>query len=100
MMVDFREVMDTCGLKMILYTGYKFTWNNRREGGKNVQELSDKGFINTSGLDLFPHAVCNHLLTSISDHQGILLNFAGIQLSKQGIFILKKSGLKKMIVLK
>lgn len=81
-MASFRDTLDACGLWMLPYKGYKFTWDNGWEGDGNVQELLDRFFMNDQSREFFPNVLCCHLPNSVSYHQGILLLLDGNPVSK------------------
>ena len=69
----FREAVEDCGLYEFAFTGFEFTWDNRRVGVDNVKERLDRGFGN---LVLIQHCggfLAHHLVTMVSDHQPILI---------------------------
>ncbi|KAG8382638.1 hypothetical protein BUALT_Bualt05G0098200 [Buddleja alternifolia] len=55
------------------FTGYKFTWNNKRDGLANIQQRLDRGLVNPTWTVSFPHSLICHLLPIASDHSPLLL---------------------------
>lgn len=43
---NFWQAVDDCGLFQFSFSGYEFTWNNRRAGDANIKERIDHGFGN------------------------------------------------------
>lgn len=43
---NFRRVVEECGLFQFSFSGFEFTWDNRRAGEDNVKERLDRGFGN------------------------------------------------------
>ncbi|KAK2645907.1 hypothetical protein Ddye_021102 [Dipteronia dyeriana] len=42
----FQQVVDDCGLSDLGYSGLRLTWNNKREGKSNIQEMLDRFLTN------------------------------------------------------
>jgi hypothetical protein len=72
-MVAFGDCLNDCNLNDLGYTGYDYTWNNRREGVDNVQVRLDRGTATASFLGLFPLTVVEHIATEESDHMALLI---------------------------
>lgn len=62
-MTSFREALNFCNLRRIPYVGFKYTWDNRREGAENTKLVLDRGFLNSLGHAKFPSARINIFLT-------------------------------------
>lgn len=60
-MTEFRGVIDSCGLKDLGFSGYKFTWSNRR-GENFIEEWLDRAFANEEWLDFFPSFSIRHII--------------------------------------
>lgn len=71
----FREAVGHAGLVDIKCDGYKFTWDNGRQGRDHVEAKLDRCMINASWKQLFSHATASVLDISSSDHLPILLTF-------------------------
>jgi hypothetical protein len=56
------------------YSGNPFTWNNKRMGQANIKERLDRSFANQAWIHFFPDTVTNHLPTTVSDHNPIILS--------------------------
>lgn len=69
----FRQALDDCQLCQILFVGYKYTWDNRREGVENTKLVLNRGFLNLDGLALFPKAIIKHVVSSVSNHQCLVV---------------------------
>lgn len=66
-------LMDSNGLIDLGFSGYRFTWSNRRSGNANIREWLDRGVANIEWRALFPCASISHLPAVASDHSPILL---------------------------
>lgn len=55
-------------------TGPKFTWNNKRTGGANIQERLDTVLINSLWRSKFHNAQVKHLSYFNFDHRAIMLD--------------------------
>jgi hypothetical protein len=69
----FAECLSVCGLMDIGFTGYEFTWNNKRMGEENIQCRLDRGTATASFLQMFPLTKVEHIVTEESDHMAILI---------------------------
>jgi hypothetical protein len=72
-MERFRDCLDDCGLADLGFSGYKYTWNNRREGADNIQARLDRGTCNMGFSELFPATTVEHIMTEESDHLALLI---------------------------
>ena len=70
----FKDCLDSCGMVDLGFHGPKFTWVNKREVGRFIQERLDRGFTNIDWRDLYPEAAVHHLACTYSDHCPVLLN--------------------------
>jgi hypothetical protein len=57
-MILFRNYLTDCHLIDLGYSGYLFTWDNRREGSANVQARLDRAVGDIAFLQLFPPELC------------------------------------------
>jgi len=69
----FCNTLDSCGLHDLGFTGYEFTWENRREGGDVVEERLDRFCASVEWSLLFPDSEVLHLDEHFSDHLPLLL---------------------------
>jgi len=69
----FRDTMEECGLYDLGFTGYEFTWENRRNADAVIEERLDRYCASTEWSALFPDAEVQHLDENLSDHLPILL---------------------------
>ncbi|XP_062013995.1 uncharacterized protein LOC133730414 [Rosa rugosa] len=69
----FRRAIEDCGLYEFAFTGFEFTWDNRREGEANVKERLDRGFGNLPLIQQWGGLSCHHLVALTSDHNPILI---------------------------
>ncbi|KAI5662442.1 hypothetical protein M9H77_21765 [Catharanthus roseus] len=54
------------------FSGYPYTWNNKRAGRANIQTLLDNGLINADWRNVFPKARITHFTSLASDHTPLL----------------------------
>lgn len=72
-MQGFQDALDYCGLKDLGFTGYPFTWCNRRPGNQNVWVRLDRGVAIVDWILHFSTARIHHLETFHLDHRPIIL---------------------------
>jgi hypothetical protein len=72
-MERFRGCLADYGLADLGFSGYKFTWNNRRDGQDNVQARLDRATCDASFSEMFPAMVVEHITTEESDHLALLI---------------------------
>ena len=70
---DFRHAIEWCDLLEFTFTGYKYTWDNRRVGDANIKERLDHGFGNLAFIQQWGGCSTHHLICSSSDHQPIVI---------------------------
>jgi len=70
---SFRETLEECGLYNLGFTGYEFTWKNRREKGAVIEERLDRLWTSIEWSVLFPDAEVLHLNEDLSDHLPLFL---------------------------
>ncbi|CAM8926233.1 unnamed protein product [Rhodiola kirilowii] len=69
----FRRVIGDCGLVDLGYTGYPFTFSNRRQSIFETKARLDRVFVNKAWLDAGLEYQVKHLTATVSDHSPILL---------------------------
>jgi len=74
-MEGFREAVDYCGFSDLGFRGLPYTWDNRREGSRNIKVRLDRGLADAAWLDLFGGSLVTHVQTAESDHCAILVQF-------------------------
>jgi hypothetical protein len=82
-MERFRDCLTDCGLADLGFSGYAYTWNNRREGSDNVQARLDRATCTAEFSHLFPATMVEHLNTEETDHLALLIKVAALP-SPQG----------------
>ncbi|KAG8374862.1 hypothetical protein BUALT_Bualt10G0039700 [Buddleja alternifolia] len=70
---SLQSVVDDIGLFDLGFTGYQFTWGNKRDGLANIQQRLDRGLVNAAWTITFHHSLIRHLLLIASDHSLLLL---------------------------
>lgn len=72
----FREVLDKYNLRDVCFTGYPFTWSNRRREGF-IEERLDRAVANPVWHDIFRDVVVDSIIWDSSDHYPLCLCFGG-----------------------
>ena len=72
-MEDFRDCLTECGMANLGFSGYPYTWDNKRDGGENIQVRLDRATCNDNFLSMFPETSVDHILTEESDHQALVV---------------------------
>ena len=72
-MQGFRNALYFCKLKDLGYSGFPFTWCNRRPGDQNVWIHLDRGVASVDWILQFPSSCIHHLDAFHSDHKPLLL---------------------------
>ncbi|KAK9995717.1 hypothetical protein SO802_020403 [Lithocarpus litseifolius] len=75
-MAEFRHTLLHYGLVDMGFSGYRFTWRNRRPGAAFVEERLDRAVATSEWCEIFPRAKVSHLSVSYSDHDPIMLDTA------------------------
>ncbi|XP_073363662.1 uncharacterized protein [Aegilops tauschii subsp. strangulata] len=70
---NFAECMSDCGLADLGFSGYPFTWDNKRDDSDNIQVRLDRATCNAEFAQLFPTGEVVHVMTEESDHQALVV---------------------------
>lgn len=73
---DFRDTVNTCELKDLGYSSYKYTWCNRRHLEQNIKVRLDRAIGNEQWSNLFPEYRVTNLPFGSSDHCPILVDLS------------------------
>ncbi|XP_031387245.1 uncharacterized protein LOC116200546 [Punica granatum] len=73
--LKFSDMLNSCHLSDLGFSGPRFTWTNLRDAGGLVQERLDRAVANPSWRLTFPNAEVAHLPRVHSDHCPILRTF-------------------------
>jgi hypothetical protein len=68
MMEGFWDVVAFCGFTDLGYFGLPYTWDNRREGLRNVKVRLDRALMDGKMLDQFGDSIVTHVQMVESDH--------------------------------
>ncbi|XP_073359913.1 uncharacterized protein [Aegilops tauschii subsp. strangulata] len=72
-MEAFRDCLADRGLADLGFSGYPYTWDNKRDEQDNIQVRLDRATCTDSFLSMFPETKVEHILTEESDHQALLV---------------------------
>ncbi|KAL8474361.1 hypothetical protein ACS0TY_030994 [Phlomoides rotata] len=74
----FMDVIATCGVWDVDLIGHPFTWSRGRGTPCFVEERLDRAMGNSLWHDLYPDAKLFNLVSPISDHSAIVLDWAPV----------------------
>lgn len=72
-MVAFRDCLETYQLVDLGFSGYPYTYDDKRSGRANVQVRLDRATADNGWQDLYAEAAVVHLTSQRSDHKPLLL---------------------------
>ncbi|XP_057440277.1 uncharacterized protein LOC130732189 [Lotus japonicus] len=72
---DCARTIADCGLRDVGYSGYRFTWSNKRKAPGTVEERLDYALVNDKWLEQWPVSHVSHLPRYRSDHNPIRMWF-------------------------
>ena len=70
---DFINIIESCGLIDLGYSGQPFTWCNHRKGDARIWKRLDRGLVNDNWLRIMPNTSITHLPSGGSDHCPLLM---------------------------
>ncbi|KAL9441947.1 hypothetical protein AB3S75_020450 [Citrus x aurantiifolia] len=70
---SFREAVEACNLMDVGYSGYKYTWSNRRYDSQFIEERLDRVLCSKNWTDTFQDSTSASLVNWVSDHCPILM---------------------------
>ncbi|XP_074295385.1 uncharacterized protein LOC141623208 [Silene latifolia] len=76
-MNNFRNAVDDCGLRDIVFEGHPFTFDNGQVGDDNRQSRIDQAMVTENWQELYPFARLIHLTREWSDHSTLKLVLDG-----------------------
>ena len=79
---NFHDAFLACNLHELGFSGYKFTWSNRRDDDQSIEERLD-GFCAIIQWSLFSSAKVLHIDAKLSDHLSIQLKLSGNNLTSR-----------------
>ena len=72
-MEEFRVCLTDYGLVDLGYSGYPYTWDNKREGEDNIHVWLDRATCNDGFAEMFPNTIVEHIITEETDHVALLI---------------------------
>lgn len=72
-MENFRDALDSYGLRDLGFSGLPWTYDNKKPGRRNVKVRLDRGVADQEWMSRFGDASVTHLTSPCSDHCPILL---------------------------
>jgi hypothetical protein len=75
-MQSFRDVLQTCDLHALGFSGVPYTYDNRREGRNNIRVRLDRALADNDWREMFGNARVSHLTSTRSDHCPISVCFS------------------------
>lgn len=67
-MEAFRDTLELCSLNDLGFSGFPYTYDNKRAGAANVRVRPDRAVASNSWRDLYPFNSVLHVVSSCSDH--------------------------------
>ncbi|XP_008227636.1 PREDICTED: uncharacterized protein LOC103327128 [Prunus mume] len=78
-MEEFKQAITDCCLFQFEFTGYPFTWSNKRKDTTHMEARLDRRFGNLALLQHWGNFTSHHLVAFSSDHHPILIASDGPQ---------------------
>ena len=72
-MEEFRVCLPDCRLVDLGYSGYPYTWDNKRQGGDDVQVRLDRATCNDGFAEMFVDITIEHIIMEESDHVALVI---------------------------
>lgn len=71
---NFQNDLNGIGMIDLGFSGYAYTWNNKRSGCANIKQRLDRAVANSNWCTLFPNPNVSHITANSSYHGPITLN--------------------------
>lgn len=70
---NFRMVLKDCNLTDLGFSGYLYTFSNRRKGADETRARLDRVTANKEWMELFPNAAMMNVFVNTSDYLPLVL---------------------------
>uniref|UniRef100_A0A7N0U0J3 Uncharacterized protein n=1 Tax=Kalanchoe fedtschenkoi TaxID=63787 RepID=A0A7N0U0J3_KALFE len=77
--IEFTQFYSACNISYIPYTGFRFTWSNKREELDRTLCKLDRVFCNEAWIRSFPSSYVIFLAPGVFDHSPAILKIPHIQ---------------------
>jgi hypothetical protein len=73
-MMAFRDTLQICGLVDLGFVGVPFTYDNKRQGNRNVKVRLDRAVADSNWRNMFADYGVKHIVSPCSDHVILLVS--------------------------